>query len=129
VSELKKELADLERHRLGPRVRIWLPILASAAVVLYLVVPPPAPPQPHSVAVLPLEYRGADPSRAFMAELVTDALIAGLQSFPEISTPPFETVDSFRATPLDEEGVETCSTLGWKLSPGRSPRARRSDPA
>ncbi|MGH9388260.1 MAG: hypothetical protein ACRD1Z_01500, partial [Vicinamibacteria bacterium] len=112
VSELKKELADLERPGLGRRVRRWLPILAAAAVVLYFVAPPRAPPGPLSVAVLPLEYRGDDRSRAFMGELVTDALIAGLQSFPEISTPPFETVDAFRTPPLDEESVaEICRSL------------------
>ena len=112
ASELKRELASLERSGFGRRARIWLPILAAAAVVLYFLVPPPAPPGPLSVAVLPLEYRGNDPSRAFMGELVTDALIAGLQAFPEISTPPFETMDPFRTTPLDEESVsELCRSL------------------
>jgi serine/threonine-protein kinase len=112
VSELEAELASLERPAFGRRARIWLPILASAVVVLYFVVPPPTPPGPLSVAVIPLEYRGSDPSRAFMGELVTDALIAGLQSFPEISTPPFETVDPFRTTPLDKESVsEMCRSL------------------
>jgi serine/threonine-protein kinase len=110
--ELKNDLADLERPGLGARARRWLPILGAAALMLYLLVPPPAPPGPLSVAVLPLEYRGDDPARAFMGELVTDALIAGLQSFPEVSTPPFETVDSFRATPLDDDSVaEICRSL------------------
>jgi len=112
ASELREELARLERPRFARRARIWLPIVAAAAVVLYFVVPPPTAPGPLSVAVIPLEYRGSDPSRAFMGELVTDALIAGLQSFPEISTPPFETVDSFRETPGDEGGVaQICRSL------------------
>ena len=112
ASELATELAKLERPGLARRARVWLPLVASAAVVLYFVVPPPTAPGPLSVAVLPLEYRGGDPSRAFMGELVTDALIAGLQSFPEISTPPFETVDSFRGSAIDEESVaEICRSL------------------
>jgi serine/threonine protein kinase/tetratricopeptide (TPR) repeat protein len=112
VSELREELARLERPRFARRARLWLPIVATAAVVLYILVPPPTAPGPLSVAVIPLEYRGSDASRAFMGELVTDALIAGLQSFPEISTPPFETVDSFRKTSLGEKDVaEICRSL------------------
>jgi tetratricopeptide (TPR) repeat protein len=112
ASELREELARLERPGFARRARIWLPIVASAAVVLYFVVPPPTRPGPLSVAVIPLEYRGSDPSRAFMAELVTDALIAGLQSFPEIATPPFETVDSFRKASLERRDVvEICRSL------------------
>ncbi len=113
ASELEAELARMERPGIARRARIWLPIVVAAAAVLYFFVPPPTAPGPLSVAVIPFEYRGSDVSRAFMGELVTDALIAGIQSFPEIATPPFETVDWFRRSPLDEGGVaEACRSLG-----------------
>ena len=60
---------------------------------------PPVPParKTVSVAVLPFEYKGTDPSRAYLANLVTDGLIAALQPNPAISIAPYATVREFAA--------------------------------
>jgi tetratricopeptide (TPR) repeat protein len=103
ASELKQDLVSLEKGRRAFPLRAlrWASLLILA-VLAYALFAPWTPPGPVSVAVLPLRYVGSDPSREFMGGLVTDALIAGLQSVPEISTPPYETVDTFRESSLDE---------------------------
>jgi tetratricopeptide (TPR) repeat protein len=113
ASELKKDLSDLSSKRSSASLRAlrWASLLAIA-VVAYSLFAPWSPPAPVRVAVLPMRYEGSDPSREFMGGLVTDALIAGLQSVPEISTPPYETVEGFRESSLEERRLaELCRLL------------------
>jgi eukaryotic-like serine/threonine-protein kinase len=50
--------------------------------------------KPKAIAVLPFTYTG-DPAHKYFAQLVTDALIAGLESEPGLSIPPYGTVKDY----------------------------------
>ncbi|MGH9463127.1 MAG: protein kinase domain-containing protein [Vicinamibacteria bacterium] len=48
-----------------------------------------------SVAILPFEYLGQVPELEHLGALITDSLIAGLQSVPSIAVAPYEAVEGF----------------------------------
>jgi serine/threonine-protein kinase len=47
------------------------------------------------VAVLPLELEGSQPEYSYLANMTSEALMAGLQSVPTLSVPPYDTIQSF----------------------------------
>jgi serine/threonine protein kinase/tetratricopeptide (TPR) repeat protein len=51
------------------------------------------------IAVLPFRYAGDDPTRSYLAPMVTDALIAGLQVVPGIAVAPFQNVRELQKDP------------------------------
>ena len=61
------------------------------------------PASARPVAVLPLSFEGQEPEYAYLANMTTEALMAGLQSVPSLAVPPYETVLEFTQSGQLEE--------------------------
>jgi len=93
----------VEHVRHAPQRKWILPLVIALAVlipaILYLIKHRSSPTskiqssaeKPKAIAVLPFKYTG-DPEHKYFAQLVTDALIAGLESEPGLATAPYATV-------------------------------------
>lgn len=63
-----------------------------------------------SIAVLPFKYNG-DPEHKYFAQLVTDALIAGLESEPGLAIVPYQTVKNYEKASIQNVASEL--GVGW----------------
>lgn len=95
---------------------LLLPIASAiVAAVFYFgrktpVTPSAAPSTPRlSIAVLPFRYGGDDPGRAYLAPMITDGLIVGLQPVPNLAVAPYAAVREFS---IDEAIHQVTRDLG-----------------
>jgi eukaryotic-like serine/threonine-protein kinase len=109
--ELRKDLDRLGKKKWAPWALAGVATLAAVGVALTVFLG--SEHRSQSVAVLPLVDSRADTSAGVMGVLVTDALIAGIQSLPGVATPPWETVQPFRESPdiSAKRIVELCDLL------------------
>lgn len=94
---------QVDHVRSGPQRKWILPVVIALAIlipaILYLMKHRSTPnvkaqssaEKPKAIAVLPFKYSG-DPGHKYFGQLVTDALIAGLESEPGLAIAPYATV-------------------------------------
>ncbi len=94
-----------ERHPIDWKLRKWaaaaMGVLALVALAFFFAprepvqVPQETSVSARPVAVLPFEFDGEEPEYSYLADMTTEALMAGLQSVRTLSVPPYNTVGSF----------------------------------
>ena len=125
VAELRSALSPLAApgaRRITPRsVGLWATVAFGVALLTFALLrqqgtPPAAPPAPEirSIAVLPIRNLTGDPSKAYIADGLTELLISNLARVRLLRVPSFAAVAPMRDT--DAAPEETMKKLGVRFS-------------
>ena len=102
-----------------PRSVGWWAAVAAVAGLLALVAvrplftPPPLAPEVRSIAVLPIKNLTGDPSKQYLADGMTEVLIAHLARLPGLSVTSSETIATLRGSA--DESQAMAERLGVRL--------------
>ncbi|MCI0412847.1 protein kinase [bacterium] len=118
-ADLKRIKAETGEGKAFDRKKAWGYAATAAAILIAVAIgwiyfprnevkpsisqPAVAKKEQHSLAVLLFRYTGNDPSRNYLGILVTDGLIAGLQTVPGLAIAPYANVREIKeSTPIKE---------------------------